>query len=210
MSEATKQFYGSLFSQHGASCRSLSFSSTDTQRVRFGALAEVLPEDSGAAFSLLDVGCGFGDLYDYLRERGYTGMRYTGLDIMPEFVAHATSAHPDAVFLAGDFLSLALPELRYDFVLSSGALNLVSERFPDHYEFVFAMVDRMFGAATTGVAFNLLSRDGMRYFPRDPRFFYCDPQHILTHCRRQCPASVLDHDYLSYDFAIRAPLQATG
>lgn len=204
MSEATKQFYGNLFQQHGASCRALSFSSADTQRMRFGALRRVLPEERQGGFSLLDVGCGFGDLLGYLREDGYSKVRYTGLDIMPEFIAHATEAHPDATFIAGDFLRLELPEPRYDYVLSSGALNLVNERFPDHYAFVFGMIDRMFEVAGEGVAFNLLSLSGKRDFAHDPRFFYCDPEHILAHCRQKAAASELDHDYLSYDFAIRA------
>jgi SAM-dependent methyltransferase len=204
MSEATKQFYGTLYAQHGTSCRALSFSSADTQRVRFAALARVLPQDPRDGLSVLDVGCGFGDLYGFLREAGFSGVRYTGIDIMPEFIDHAAAAHPDGEFLAGDFLTLDLPRTRYDYVLSSGALNLVSERAPDHYAFIFAMIDRMFDAAGKGVAFNLLSSRGKRYFPHDPRFFYCDPEHVLGHCRAKEPASELDHDYLSYDFAVRA------
>jgi len=206
MSEATKRFYTSLFQQHGPSCRSLSFSSAGTQQIRFGALIPVLPENRDQAFTLLDVGCGFGDLYGYLREAGYTNVRYTGLDIMPEFVSHAAEAHPDATFVSGDFLSLTLPEPRYDFVLSSGALNLVTEHYPDHYAFVFAMIDRMFDIAGRGVAFNLLSRDGKGHFSHDARFFYSDPKNVLAHCLVRSPASELDHSYLSYDFAIRARL----
>src|SRR6056297_2544582 len=110
MSEATKQFYSTLYRQYGTSCRSLSFSSADTQRVRFAVLREVLPDDRDGAFSLLDVGCGFGDLYDYLREDGYNNVQYTGLDIMPEFVRHATATYPDGQFIAGDFLSIDLPQ----------------------------------------------------------------------------------------------------
>jgi len=207
MSEATKQFYGTLYRQHGTSCRSLSFSSAATQRVRFAALREVLPDDREGAFSLLDVGCGFGDLYDYLRGDGYTNIQYTGIDIMPEFVRHAAATHPDGQFIAGDFLSIDLPQKRYDYVLSSGALNLVNERFPDHYELVFGMVDRMFQVARRAVAFNLLSLSGKRHFAQDPRFFYCDPKHVLDHCCRRVPDSELDHDYLSYDFAIRSRLE---
>lgn len=205
MSEATKSFYTNLFQHHGTSCRALSFSSVTTQRARFDALLPVLPSDRDRPFSLLDVGCGFGDLYGHLREAGFTRVAYTGIDIMPEFIACASARFPDAAFVVGDFLtSAAGTSARYDYVLSSGALNLLNERYPDHYDFVFAMIEQMYQASARGVAFNLLSAAGKRHFAPDPRFFYCDATRILDHCRRKAPATELDHAYLSYDFAIRS------
>lgn len=204
MSRATAEFYADLYKRHGTSHRSLSFTSALTQQLRFAALLGVLPEDRGTPFSLLDVGCGFGDLYGFLGEAGYSKVDYTGLDIMPEFVSHAAARYPDCRFLTGDFLSVDMPPAGYDCVLSSGALNMVSEHYPDHYEFVYAMIERMFALAHRGVAFNLLSLAGKAGFWEDPRFFYCDPERILAHCRSRLPDVELDHDYLSYDFAIRA------
>lgn len=205
MSEATKSFYTDLFRHHGTSCRALSFASAATQRARFEALLPVLPGDRGTPFSLLDVGCGFGDLYGHLREAGFTQVAYTGIDIMPEFIAHASARFPDAAFVAGDFLTTSAgAAARYDYVLSSGALNLINERYRDHYDFVFAMIEQMYQVSSCGVAFNLLSAAGKRHFAHDPRFFYCDATRVLAHCQRKAPATELDHNYLSYDFAIRS------
>ncbi len=206
MSEATKQFYAGLLQRHGTSCRALSFSSTSTQYARFSALFAVLPTALDTAFSLLDVGCGFGDLYGCLLEAGYRKVAYTGLDIMPEFTAHAAARYPEATFVTGDFLQLGAQVGNHDFVLSSGALNLVNERYPDHYDFVFAMIEQMYQTATQGVAFNLLSAEGKHHFAHDARFFYCQAERVLEHCRGKAPATALDHGYLSYDFAIRSRL----
>ncbi len=208
MSEATKQFYAGLLQRHGTSCRALSFASVSTQHARFAALLPVLPTDRDAAFSLLDVGCGFADLYGFLLEAGYRNVAYTGLDLMPDFTAHAAARYPEAAFVTGDFLKLGPQGGHYDFVLSSGALNLVNERYPDHYDFVFAMVEQMYRTSTQGVAFNLLSAEGQRHFTPDARFFYCEAERVLEHCRRQAPATELDQGYLSYDFTIRSRLEA--
>ena len=43
--------------------------------------------------SVLDVGCGFADLYDHLRGRGWEG-RYRGLDIVPGLLDVARRRHP--------------------------------------------------------------------------------------------------------------------
>lgn len=206
MSEATKQFYAGLLQRHGTSCRALSFSSVSTQQARFAALLPVLPTTRDTAFSLLDVGCGFADLYGYLLEAGYREVHYTGLDIMPEFTAHAAARYPEATFITGDFLQRGPQGGHYDVVLSSGALNLVNEQYPDHYDFVFAMLEQMYQTATQAVAFNLLSAEGKRHFAHDARFFYCQAERVLAYCRGKAPATELDHGYLSYDFAIRSRL----
>lgn len=204
MSEATKQFYSHLFQRYGTDCRALSFNSAQTQRARFAALTAVLPADREARLSVLDVGCGFADLYGYLREAGYRHIDYTGVDLMPEFIAQAAARWPEARFAAEDFLADGAPAARYDYVLSSGALNVVTGTHPDHYDFVFGMVSRMYDLAGQGVAFNLLSTRGQRDFAHDPRFFFCDPARIHGHCQTLAADTELDHGYLSYDFAIRS------
>jgi len=66
----------------------------------FGTVQQVHPDDLafiGRHLSIrpgkvIDVGCGPGHLTGYLRSLGVDA---TGIDIVPEFVAHARAAHPD-------------------------------------------------------------------------------------------------------------------
>jgi SAM-dependent methyltransferase len=53
--------------------------------------------------SVLDLGCGPGHLTDYLRSLGVDAM---GLDLVPEFIAHAQAAHPDGRYQLGSMKSL--------------------------------------------------------------------------------------------------------
>jgi SAM-dependent methyltransferase len=48
--------------------------------------------------SVLDVGCGPGQITAYLRS---LGVEATGIDLVPEFIAHARAAHPEAPFHIG-------------------------------------------------------------------------------------------------------------
>jgi len=82
------------------------------QKVRFALCAEVLALDSVS--SVLDVGCGLGDLVAFFRARGFAG-RYLGVDALPTMIARARQRHPDEAFT---HLTVGLPEIH------SGDLNL--------------------------------------------------------------------------------------
>lgn len=56
---------------------------------------------------VLDVGCGPGHLTELLRRRGCA---VTGIDLVPEFIAHARQAHPSARFELADVNDLRLEE----------------------------------------------------------------------------------------------------
>ncbi|TDC61378.1 class I SAM-dependent methyltransferase [Micromonospora sp. KC207] len=53
--------------------------------------------------SVLDVGCGPGHLTGYLRSLGVDA---TGIDLVPEFIAHARAAHPHGRYRLGSMQSL--------------------------------------------------------------------------------------------------------
>lgn len=53
--------------------------------------------------SVLDLGCGPGHLTGYLRSLGVDA---SGIDLVPEFIAHAKTAHPDGRYQLGSMKSL--------------------------------------------------------------------------------------------------------
>ena len=50
---------------------------------------------SGQPGTVLDLGCGPGHITDYLRSLGVDA---TGIDMVPEFIAHAQAAHPSGSY----------------------------------------------------------------------------------------------------------------
>ena len=77
----------------------------------FGTRRQVHPDDlalidrhlSGRPGHVLDLGCGPGHLTDYLRSLGVDA---TGIDLVPEFIAHAKATHPTGRYQLGSMSSL--------------------------------------------------------------------------------------------------------
>lgn len=77
----------------------------------FGTREQVDPDDlafigrhlATRTGPVLDLGCGPGHLTGYLRSLGVDA---TGIDLVPEFLAHARAAHPDVEFHSGSLESL--------------------------------------------------------------------------------------------------------
>ena len=183
--------YQALLERYGPDHRAVQWSSKDAQHRRFAVLTEVVEPGS----SVMDVGCGLGDLLEYLRlQRGFTGA-YLGLDFVPEFIEHARRRFADddgARFELFDARhdSFANP---YDYVLISGTFNNLVTDSSAHLEWIHRTVERAFAAANTAVAFNNLSIHVNQY---EPDLFYSDPADMLTWCAERCTRRItLRHDY---------------
>lgn len=100
--------------------------------------------------SILDAGCGTGDLYEYLQQ--FEEVDYTGIDIFEDGVKKARGKFPNGKFLVGDFLEEEAGN--FDFVFSSGALT--TKLHSDNYYILAKWVKKMWQTARVGVGFNLL------------------------------------------------------
>ena len=184
-----KAHYSELYRRFGPSHQAVQWSSRETQERRFDILCDLIaPGDS-----VLDLGCGLGDLLGYLRrEKGFGG-RYLGLDVVPDFVKHgslAYAADAGASFAELDVTREPLPG-GYDVVVASGIFN---NRSADNWEFLTATVEKMHACARRAVAFNALSTY-VDY--EDADLYYCDPLRLFDHLKRHIAKKVtLRHDYL--------------
>jgi len=69
--------------------------------------------------TVLDLGCGPGHITDYLRSLGVDA---TGIDVVPEFIAHAQAAHPSGRYQLGSFERLAAADHSIAGILAWGSL----------------------------------------------------------------------------------------
>jgi len=117
-------YFEGLLAQHGANYLALDWNSTESQRLRFRILKELLIYGKKASgVSLLDVGCGLGDLYGVLKADGTlkrNKISYTGFDISPKLIEAARKKYPDAKLRPKIFWrSVSSPVLTIFFVLVS-------------------------------------------------------------------------------------------
>lgn len=184
-------FYEKKVKKYGDDVRSPAWGSRESQEKRFETLSQITDLEGK---SLLDVGCGLGDFYGWLKER-YHNIRYTGIDIAPSMIKTASKKYPEVSFKVKDILEIKR-EKAYDYVLSSGIFN---RRIPGHKNFVKDSVRRMFELCKEGMAFNIMSQKA-DFKEKDE--YYADPGEMLDFCLGLSRKVVLRHDYMTHDFTV--------
>jgi len=189
----------------GPTAEGLYWTSRSTQEARFAVLADV-GEWAGA--TVADIGCGVGDFFGFLRDRGHR-TRYTGYDITPEMIAAARARYGrEARFAVRDILAEGLPG-RFDYVVASGTFNI---RVKDHDAYLRRMLAVMYAACRRAVAVNVLKPDpasGRKPRPGRADFLYSlPPEDLLAIGHALSGRAELREEYLPLDatvFVYRGP-----
>lgn len=191
-------YYAGRLREHGPTPRGVDWNSTAAQEIRFEQVLRIC--DLRSPFTLLDYGCGYAALHDYLAARRIA-CRYVGYDIADDMIAAARRRHPD---LPPEALTTDAAALRpCDYVVCSGLFNVRLATDPARWEaYVLATIDRLAALAVRGFAFNALTR----YSDPEKRradLHYSDPAALFDYCKRRHARNVaLLHDYDLYEFTI--------
>ena len=170
----------------------LGWKGEESQVKRFEVLA-MLGDLNNA--SVLDSGCGYGDLKAFLDQR-FKAIRYIGVDLMPEFITRAREiyhAEVDTWFYEADFNLIEFP--RVDFVLASGVLSYRCS-IPDFY---MNMIRKMYEAAAVAVGFNMLD---VQIFRGHGLLVGHDVERIVDFCRSLATDVKVIRGYLEEDFTV--------
>jgi SAM-dependent methyltransferase len=149
--------------------------------------------------SLLDVGCGYGGLFQYAVDRKIE-LQYTGIDVAANMIEWAAENLPAGLFILGDVLDAQLGET-FDYVVCNGILTQKLE-IPAMQMDAFAaqLIRRMFSLCNVGVAFNVMSTK-VNYFSNN--LYYRNPVELLAWCMSEItPHIMLDHAYPLYEYTI--------
>ncbi|HPF47784.1 MAG TPA: class I SAM-dependent methyltransferase [Emcibacteraceae bacterium] len=191
--EENIKIFDDLLSRHGADFKALDWGSKESQLLRFKILSEI---DCLNHASILDVGCGLGDLYEWFQNEKIN-THYMGIDITPSLIEAAKNRYPNTMFSTINILNddgeLNEP---YNYVFASGI-------FAKHQKagegYVHAMIQKMYALCDKGLAFNSLSSLSKGLDDDD---FGLNPDELLTFCRSLTPWVVLRQDYHPNDMTI--------
>jgi SAM-dependent methyltransferase len=163
------------------------------QEIRFQMLTSISDVRNR---SILDLGCGFGDFYDFLVRSGWKGI-YSGFEIVPVLAEVARERHPDLDIRLLDVLEDESDE-KFDFVLASGVFNarLCSE---SNEAYIERMLAKMHEMSEIGIAADFVS-SYVDY--RVEGTYYAEPEMVFKVCKKLSKRVVLRHDYLPYEFAV--------
>jgi SAM-dependent methyltransferase len=191
---AMQQRYIQRFQQFGYSPKTLSWDK-GKQDVRFSVLTS---QYDFAGKSVLDIGCGFGDINTVLTSLYGTNYTYHGIDLVADLVNEGRKHFnaPHITFEVGNFLTHPAIE-KYDYIVASGTFNLKLKDL-DGYDFITMCMDKAFGLANDGIAFDFLS-DKVDYQLADT--FHSAPERILQMAYARTRNVVLRNDYMPFEFA---------
>lgn len=197
ISEAKKKvggFFAGELEKFGPTHEATNWGSKKSQYARFDVISGV---GDMRGRSVLDVGCGLGAFYEYLRSRRINA-DYTGADLCEEMVAGAKklfARSKSAKFVAADILEMS-SRTRFDFVIASGTFNI---NLKNNEKLIREVIAKMYQMSRAGVAVSMLSvyADFTEKF-----YYYYDPAEIFEFCKSICKNVALRHDYMPHDFTI--------
>lgn len=188
--KATIKRYNELLEKYGYNPKAIGWPK-DRQLIRFKVQSEIGDFNK---CSILDVGCGFGDLYRFLMKRGLN-IKYTGYDINPNLIKIARKVYPNAHFEVKDIEVDTIND-KFDWVFSVGVFN--SKAFVNKF-FIKSMIRKMFELCDKGVAIDFIST----YVDfRNEKINYVKPEEIFSFCKTLSRRVLLRHDYMPFEFCI--------
>lgn len=196
--EDVGRYYSRKLEEHGATPRGVDWNGAESQALRFEQLMRIA--DGTGGFSLVDLGCGYGALYDYVAAR-FPSVTYMGTDIstaMIETARHRLGSNPSCRFQVG-----ARPEQPADYAVASGLFNVrLHHDEVEWHTYMLETLQTLDASSRRGFAFNCLTRysdiDKMR-----SDLYYADPLALFDHCKRTFSSHVaLLHDYGLYEFTM--------
>lgn len=180
-------FYENAIKRYGCTARGLNWNSKNSQHTRFEVIHEILA-DHLPLNSIIDAGCGFGDLYVYLQQKGSLPRQYVGYDILQEalFVAKKRTKQRCV------YKDILNDELEWaDFYVASGSMNILKRCE------TFLFIRRCFEASRKGFIFNLLRGE-----EKEGHFNYFLPEEIEDYVSDFAYDIEMYEGYMEGDFTV--------
>jgi SAM-dependent methyltransferase len=187
-----RRHHGKALSEGVTDAEKVGFRNALAQKIRFEAATRVMYPDGD--FSVLDFGCGLGNMSEHLPSRA----KYTGLDVLDEMIVGARERYPGMRFHSGTLNELHDAGERFDVVYGCG---LWGEKFHDRqHEEIFDFLRVMWDMCDHSIMFTVPSR----YSDKDDGWRVTfTPELMFGWCHSQLGERVMvDHTFLPHVFAV--------
>jgi len=190
ISKKIYNYYQKLFDEYGVSPQSVGWGSKKgKQSIRFDVLCKIGDLSNS---TILDLGCGFGDLFGYLDYQKIK-VNYHGIDINENLVSMGKKIYPKASLEYRDFEKKKFTK-KFDWVIASGITSHGST-----YSHLTNIIKEMFRICKKGCSINFVS-DNVDY--KSKNLFYSSPEKIVSITKLITNRFVLKHDYMPYEFTL--------
>lgn len=171
-------FYTKRIKRYGATPQSVGWKNRYNQRIRFHTFCN---EFDFFKKSVLDVGCGLGDFYHYLKLLK-KDVQYTGIDACEQMIQTAKDAYPSGQFYT-TWLEEYQTKIPFDSVVASGVFSL---RVTDQKNYFLRQLQSAYSLAREILMVNILTRE----MPKKEQFkcfYYYDPELLKNDIKQLQP-----------------------
>ncbi|MBA3272752.1 MAG: class I SAM-dependent methyltransferase [Chthoniobacterales bacterium] len=178
--------------KYGSGFNSLLWARPDTQASRFDAFARATDLHRR---TILDVGCGRADLFDFLRERRIEPLHYVGIEAVPALAEEAVKrVGASGMILRADFVAEPVKLfVGAERVVISGALNTMDN------DTFFSSIRRAWEACAEILVFNFLSSASLAGLPY---LTWHRVEDVVAFAKTLSPRVTVLDDYLDGDCTI--------
>jgi SAM-dependent methyltransferase len=198
--EGVADYYSKKVNQYGISALGVDWNSKESQYVRFDQLCKVIPPKN--SFSLLDYGCGYGELLNYLmKEMDCIPFNYVGYDISINMIDLAKTSFGH---LGNATFYNTIPEVKPDYVVASGIFNVKLDlaNSNEWLDYIIQTLNSINMLAVKGFSFNALTIYSDKVYMKE-YLYYADPLFLFNHCKQYFSKNVaLLHDYNLFEFTL--------
>lgn len=195
--DLTKKHYKERYRKYGEDPKSLSWGSKGAAHQRF---RQIWSEIDFNNKSVLDVGCGFGEMAKFLSKR-YKNVEYTGVDIIEEFIETAKGKYPQYTFEVRDYFDNPLDK-KFDVVMASGTLNSDLGSKEKNMQFRRKAIKTMFEHTNKVLTFNMLGSHPAPETKSASNVWYADSLEIIDYCLSLTRRVLVRHHYHPQDFTV--------
>ncbi len=186
--------YSKTFAKHGFSPKAMQWSSYKTAAVRYRVLASQV---NVSGKTVLDAGCGMGDLLPYLLAKGEPS-EYLGVDITADFVEVAQKHYDGYEFavtnpFSDDFTGT------FDIVISSGVMNANTPGWLDKRK---EMITKLFSLCREVLVFNMAGSADKTDELTSSKVAYANSNEIKAFCQTLIPDVEVITGYHPKDFTV--------
>lgn len=187
--------YLERYAQHGIHVDSLKSGGAAKQFIRHSVHASMFNLQDK---HVLDVGCGIGMFYEYLKSLPVQIASYTGLDIVDPFLEYDRARYPEARFDKVDIFLDPLDAYSPDIVFMSQVFNN-KYKDADNEEIAKEAIRRFFAIAKVGIAIDFMTS----YVDfNEAELHYFAPEKMFSFAKTLTRTVALRHDYVPFEFTL--------
>lgn len=163
-------------------------------RVRFESITRQFEFDGA---TVLDIGCGYGDLLDHMNREMTMPADYLGIDPFDKVIDVAKEKHPDSSFICADYLEWDTGRFDYNVLVS--VFDRKFGNIPDSKAYAWKVIEKAIREARIGTAITFLSTYKTI---NDPGELLFDPAEVMGFARQLTERVMIDYSYAPQAFTL--------